>query len=68
LLAQVLAEGQQAGVLRRNLDTRVGAWQLLCTALGYSLTQPLAIPEYQEPDYVPRAFECLLHGFLKTDV
>ncbi len=68
LLAQIIAEGQQAGVFRRNLDPRVGAWELIRTALGYTLTLPLGIPLYTEPDYLTRAIECLLHCLLKTDV
>ena len=68
LLAQIISEGQQAGVFRRNLDARVGAWELIRTALGYTLTLPLGIPLYEEPDYLPRAIECLLHCLLKTDV
>jgi len=67
-LAQIIAEGQQAGVFRRSLDPRVGAWELIRTALGYTLTLPLGIPLYQEPDYLPRAIDCLLHCLLKTDV
>ena len=68
LLAQVIGEGQQTGVFRRNLDPRVGAWELIRTALGYTLTLPLGIPLYEEPDYLPRAIECLLNCLLKTDV
>jgi AcrR family transcriptional regulator len=68
VLAQVIAEGQQAGVFRRSLDARVGAWELIRTALGYTLTQGLSVPLYQEPDYLPRAIECMLHCLLKTDV
>jgi AcrR family transcriptional regulator len=68
LLAQVIAEGQQSGVFRRSLDPRIGAWELIRTALGYTLTLPLGIPLYAEPDYLARALECLLHGLLKTDV
>jgi len=68
LLAQVISEGQQAGVFRRSLDARVGAWELIRTALGYTLTLPLGIPLYQESDYIARAIECLLHCLLKTDV
>jgi AcrR family transcriptional regulator len=68
LLAQVISEGQQAGVFRRSLDPRIGAWELIRTALGYTLTLPLGIPLYQEPDYLPRAIECMLHCLLKTDV
>jgi AcrR family transcriptional regulator len=68
LLAQIIAEGQQSGVFRRTLDPRVGAWELIRTALGYTLTLPLGIPLYQEPDYLPRAIECLLQCLLKTDV
>src|SRR5215468_9499974 len=68
LLAQVIAEGQQTGVFRRSLDPRVGAWELIRTALGYTLTLPLGVPLYDEPDYLPRAIDCLLHCLLKTDV
>src|SRR5947208_12611266 len=38
LLAGVIAEGQQAGVFRRALEPRVGAWEIIRTALGYTLT------------------------------
>jgi TetR/AcrR family transcriptional regulator len=68
LLAQIISEGQQTGVFRRNLDPRVGAWELIRTALGYTLTLPLGIPLYQEPDYIPKAIECLLNCLLKIDV
>jgi AcrR family transcriptional regulator len=68
LLARIIAEGQQTGVFRRSLDPRVGAWELIRTALGYTLTLPLGLPLYTEPDYLPRAIECLLHCLLKTDV
>jgi AcrR family transcriptional regulator len=68
LLASVIADGQQTGVFRRPLDPRVGAWELIRTALGYTLTLPLGVPLYQEPDYLPRAIECMLHCLLKTDV
>jgi AcrR family transcriptional regulator len=68
LLAQVISAGQQAGVFRRSLDPRVGAWELIRTALGYTLTMPLRIPLYEESDYLPRAIECLLHCLEKTDV
>ncbi len=68
LLAEVIREGQHAGVFRRSLDPRVGAWELIRTALGYTLTLPLDIPLYQEPDHVPQAVDCLLQCLLKTDV
>ena len=68
LLGRVIQEGQQAGVFRRDLDPRVGAWELIRAALGHTLTLPLAIPLHQEPDYLPRAIECMLHCLLKTDV
>ena len=68
ILAQIIAEGQQAGVFRRSLDPRVGAWELIRTALGYTLTLPLRPPVYQESDYIARAIDCLLHCLLKTDV
>src|SRR5438874_5441961 len=68
LLAQIISAGQQAGVFRRSLDPRIGAWELIRTALGYTLTLPLGVPLYGEADYMPRAVECLLHCLLKTDV
>ena len=68
LLGRVIQEGQQTGVFRRDLDPRVGAWELIRAALGHTLTLPLAIPLHQEPDYLPRAIECMLHCLLKTDV
>jgi TetR/AcrR family transcriptional regulator len=68
ILAKIIAEGQQTGVFRRSLDPRVGAWELIRTALGYTLTLPLGVPLYAEADYIPRAIECLLHCLLKTDV
>jgi AcrR family transcriptional regulator len=68
LLAQIIAAGQQTGVFRRSLDPRVGAWELIRTALGYTLTLPLGVALYQEADYIPRAVECLLHCLEKTDV
>jgi AcrR family transcriptional regulator len=68
VLARIIVEGQQSGVFRRALDARVGAWELIRAALGHTLTLPLGIPLYREPDYIPRAVECLLHCLLKTDV
>jgi AcrR family transcriptional regulator len=68
LLAQIISDGQQTGVFRRNLDPRVGAWEIIRTALGYTLTLPLGIPLYQEPGYIPNAIECLLNCLLKVDV
>ena len=68
LLAQIIAEGQQSGVFRRSLDPRVGAWELIRSALGYTLTLPLGVPLYAEPDHLPRAIDCMLQCLLKTDV
>jgi len=68
LLARVISAGQQTGVFRRSLDPRVGAWELIRTALGYTLTLPLGVPLYGESDYEAKAIECMLHCLLKTDV
>jgi AcrR family transcriptional regulator len=64
LIAQVIAEGQQGGQFRSSLDPRVGAWELIRTALAYTLTLPLGIPLYEEPDYATRAIECLFECLL----
>jgi AcrR family transcriptional regulator len=68
LLAAIISEGQQAGVFRRPLDPRIGAWELIRSALGYTLTLPLGVPLYAEPDHLPRAVDCMLQCLLKTDV
>lgn len=60
-LAAVIQAGQEAGVFRKDLDPRVGAWELIRTALGYTLTLPLEIPVYKEADYVPKAVDCILN-------
>jgi AcrR family transcriptional regulator len=60
MLAEVIREGQEAGVFRDNLDPRIGAWELIRTALGYTLTLPLEIPLYQEEGYVSKAIECMM--------
>jgi AcrR family transcriptional regulator len=68
LLSGIISEGQQAGVFRRSLDPRIGAWELIRGALGYTLILPLDIPLFAEPDHLPRAIDCMLQGLLKTDV
>ncbi|MCI0642419.1 MAG: TetR family transcriptional regulator [Gemmataceae bacterium] len=60
LLAQIIRDGQERGKIRRDLDPRVGAWELIRTALGYTLTQSLDIPLYREPGYVGKAIDCVL--------
>jgi AcrR family transcriptional regulator len=60
MLAQVIREGQSSGDFRKDLDPRIGAWDLIRHALGYTLTLPLEIPLYQEDGYVPKAIECML--------
>jgi len=67
LLAGVIAEGQRAGSFRRGLDPRVAAWELIRTALGYTLTLPLGIPLYGEADYLPRAIQCVLSCLLAKE-
>jgi AcrR family transcriptional regulator len=59
-LTDVIREGQARGHFRTDLDPRVGAWEIIRTALGYTLTLPLEIPIYRERDYLPRAIECML--------
>ncbi len=68
LLAGIIAEGQQSGVFRRSLDPRIGAWQLIQTAVGYQMAQVLNAPIFAEPDYLPHAIDCLLDCLIKTDV
>ncbi|MSU79698.1 MAG: TetR/AcrR family transcriptional regulator [Gemmataceae bacterium] len=64
MLANVIREGQATGVFREDLDPRVGSWELIRTALGYTLTLPLDIPIYRDPAYVPQAITCMLRCLL----
>ena len=41
-LVGILQSGQQAGVIRRSLDTADAAWELVQAILGYALTGPRA--------------------------
>lgn len=66
-LAQVISEGQQAGLCRRSFDPRVGAWELIHNVLGQSLTLSLRLPLHQD-DFLPQAADCLLNCWIKTDV
>src|SRR5438132_3940973 len=42
-LPQMITEGQQARLFREGLDPRVGAWELIRTALAYTSTLTLGI-------------------------
>lgn len=63
-LSQIVREGQDAGLFRKEMDPRVGAWELIRTALGFTLTQPLSIPLYEDELYQQKAIMCLLTGLL----
>jgi AcrR family transcriptional regulator len=68
ILSKIISDGQRAGVFRRNLDPRVGAWEMIRAGLGYTLTLPLGVPLYQEETFLPGAIECMLQALLKVDV
>ena len=59
MLASVIKEGQTIGAFRKDLDARVGAWELihLLRRLGYTLRSclPLGIPIYpRNREYMPQ--------------
>jgi AcrR family transcriptional regulator len=66
LLAKIIAQGQRLGAFRSDFDARVAAWELIRSAMGFVLTQPLAIPLYEERDYIPRAVDFLFRSLLKS--
>lgn len=68
ILVRIIQVGQQNGVIKRTLNPRVGAWELIRSALGYTMTLPLQMPILQEADYLKSATDCLLNSLLKTDV
>jgi AcrR family transcriptional regulator len=63
-MSQILRETQDAGLFRKDFDPRVGAWELIRSALGFTLTQPLNIPLYDDESYQQKAIDCLLRGML----
>jgi AcrR family transcriptional regulator len=67
LLSETIADGQRAGAFRPSFDPRVAAWELIRAAMGYSLTETLRIPLYQEPDYIPHAIDFLFRSMLAAD-
>ncbi len=52
--AQVIRQGQATGRFRPDVDAEIAAWSLIRQALAFSLTEPLGIPVYQEPDHYER--------------
>ena len=64
-LTPIIHEGQQAGVIRRSLDSRQTAEDWLRFLLGAAL-MPLA--EAAEGALPTRLIDTILHGVLKTDV
>ena len=55
--ADLIRKGQQRGQFRRDIDARIAAWSIIRQALAYSLTEPLEVPLYQEPDHYKRVVE-----------
>jgi len=64
-LTPVIVDGQQSGVIRRDVDPRQAAGDWMRFLLGSAL---LPIPEPAEGDVPTAMIETLLHGVLKTDV
>jgi AcrR family transcriptional regulator len=67
LLAKTISEGQWIGVFRSSFDPRVAAWELIRSAMGYSLTETLNIPLYREPEYIPHAIDFLFRSMLASE-
>jgi len=64
-LQPIIIEGQQSGVIRRDIDSRQSSADFLRFFLGSAL---LPFAELKEGDIPTLAIETLLHGLLKTDV
>jgi AcrR family transcriptional regulator len=64
-LMPIMQEGQQAGVIRRDLDPKETAANWMRFLLGAALLPPA---EVKEGEAQPHIAETLLHGVLKTDV
>ena len=61
----IIIEGQQAGVIRRDLDTQQTAADWMRFLLGAAL---LPLSEPKEGESPTQRIETLLHGVMKTDV
>lgn len=55
--AEIIRKGQDCGALRGDVDPLLAAWSIIRQALALSLTEPLEIPFYQEPEHYPRLVE-----------
>ena len=64
-LVPIVLEGQQSGVIRREIDARQAVIDWMRFLLGAAL---LPHPDDKEGDLPTRIIETLLHGVLKTDV
>jgi AcrR family transcriptional regulator len=64
-LVPIVLEGQQSGVIRREIDSRQAVIDWLRFLFGAAL---LPSPEAAEGDLPTQIIETLLHGVLKTDV
>jgi AcrR family transcriptional regulator len=64
-LVPIVLEGQQSGVIRREIDPRQAVVDWLRFLFGAAL---LPGPEAAEGDLPTQIIETLLHGVLKTDV
>jgi len=53
----LIRKGQQVGRFRQDIDPRLAAWSIIRQGLAYSLTEPLGISFYQEPEHYDRVVE-----------
>lgn len=55
--ADVIRQGQERGMFRKDVDAHMAGWSIIRQALAYSLTEPLGIPYYQQPGHYQRLVE-----------
>ncbi len=56
----LIRKGQATGRFRTDVDARLAAWALIHQALAFSLTEPLGLALFQEPNHYERTVEVAL--------
>ena len=62
--AAIFARGQKAGLIRRDMDPRLPAWQLICIGIGFAMIS-LNLPSLYEALPLAEGVEMIVRGLAK---
>ncbi len=64
---EIIEKGQRVGQFRADVNPEMAAWSMIRQALAYSLTEPLDIPFYNQPDHYDRLVKMTFSILLPAD-